>query len=83
MILRIALAPTFVAAEALRFSIGYENGIAAVAHAKRSFILRHHKAEHHLQTNQQRMEVPNDGWLVQQCDPVGGGKSGELFTYQF
>ena len=53
----------FIAAEALCFSICYEDGIAAVAHTKRSLILRHHEAEYHLQTNQQRMEIPNDGGL--------------------
>ena len=65
-------AAALVTAVALRFSRRYEDGIAAVAYAKRGLILCHHEAEHHLQTNQQRMEVPNNGWLVQQCDPVGG-----------
>ena len=55
----------------------YEDGIAVIAHAERSFLLCQHKAEHHLQTNQQRMEVPNNGWLVQQCDPVGGRNTAE------
>ena len=56
----------FIAAEALGFSICYEDGIAAVAHTQRGLILSHHEAEHHLQANQQRMEVPNDGGFVQQ-----------------
>ena len=70
-------AAAFIAAIALVFSIGYEDGIAAVAHPKRGLILRHHKAEHHLQADQQRMEIPHDGWLVQQCDPVGGRNTAE------
>ena len=72
---------TFAAAgittEPLRFSRRYEDGIAAVAHTQRGIILSHHEAEHHLQTDQQRMEVPNDGGFVQQCDPVGGCNAAE------
>ena len=70
-------AAAFIAAETMCFSIGYEDGIAAVAHTQRGLILCHHEAEHHLQADQQRMEVPNDGWLVQQCDPVGGRNATE------
>ena len=77
MILRIALAPAFVAAETLIRSLCYEDGIAAVAHPQRGLILSHHEAEHHLQTNQQRMEIPHDGRLVQQCDSVGGSNAAE------
>ena len=64
-------AAAFIAAETLCFSIGYEDGIAALAHPQRGLILSHHEAEHHLQTDQQRMKIPHDGRLVQQCDPVG------------
>ena len=64
-------------AETLVRSLCYEDGIAAVAHTQRGLILSHHEAEHHLQTDQQRMEVPNDGWLVQQSDPVGGRNASE------
>ena len=71
------LAAAFITAETLCFSICYEDGIAAVAHPQRGLILCHHEAEHHLQTNQQRMEVPNNGWFVQQCDPVGGRNTAE------
>ena len=67
----------FIAAEALRFPLGYEDGVTVVAHAKRGVIFSHHKAEHHLQANQQRMEIPNDGRLVQQCDPIGGRYAAE------
>ena len=63
-------AAAFVAAVTLRFSFGYEDGIAAIAQPQRGLILSHHKTEHHLQADQQRMEVPNDGGFVQQCDPV-------------
>ena len=42
----------FVAAIALGFSVGHKDGIAAVAHPQRGFVLRHHKAEHHLQADQ-------------------------------
>ena len=70
-------AAAFIAAEALCFSVGYEDSIAAFAHAKRGLILCHHEAEHHLQTNQQRMEIPNNGWLVQQRDPVGRRNTAE------
>ena len=55
----------FIAAVTLGFSVGYEDGIAAVTHTKRSLILCHHKAEHHLQTDQQRMEIPHDSRLIQ------------------
>ena len=54
-------AAAFIAAVALRFPIGHKAGIAAVAHTQRGLILCQHEAEHHLQTNQQRMEVPNNG----------------------
>ena len=70
-------ATAFIAAEALCFSRRYEDGIAAVAHPQRGLVLRYHEAEHHLQTNQQRVKVPNDGWLVQQSDPVGGRNAAE------
>ena len=73
----LAFTAAFIAAIALGFSLGYEDSIAAVAHPKRGLILRHHKAEHHLQADQQRMEIPHDGWLVQQCDPVGGRNTAE------
>ena len=46
-------AAAFIAAVALRFSRRYEDGIAAVTHTQRCFILCHHEAEHHLQTDQQ------------------------------
>ena len=65
-----AFAAAFIAAVALGFPLGNEDGIAAVTHPQRGLILSHHEAEHHLQADQQRMEVPNNGWLVQQCDPV-------------
>lgn len=70
-------AATFIAAVALCFTVCYKDGIAAVAHAKRGLILSHHKAEHHLQTNQQRVEIPDDGGFVQQCDPVGRRNAAE------
>ena len=70
-------AAAFITAEALCFSRRYEDGIAVIAHAERSFILCHHEAEHHLQADQQRMEIPNDGRLVQQRDPVGGRNAAE------
>ena len=41
-----------------------------ITHAQRSFVLCHHEAEHHLQTDQQRMKIPNDGGFVQKRDPV-------------
>ena len=63
-------AATFITAETLCFSIGYEDGIAAVAHPQRGLILCHHEAEHHLQTDQQRMEIPNDGGFGQQRNSV-------------
>ena len=43
-----AFTAAFIAAVALCFSLGYEDAIAAVTHAQRSFILLHHKAEHYL-----------------------------------
>ena len=70
-------ATAFITAVALCFSRRYEDGIAAVAHPQRGLILCHHEAEHHLQTNQQRMEIPHDGRLVQQCDSVGGSNAAE------
>ena len=54
----------------LVFPFGYKDGIAVITHAQRSFVLCQHEAEHHLQADQQRMEVPNDGGFVQQRDPV-------------
>ena len=66
------LAAALVAAVTLCFSSRYEDGIAAVAHPQRGLILSHHEAEHHLQTDQERMEIPHDGWLIQQSNPVGG-----------
>ena len=63
--------------ETLIRSVCYKDGIAVGTHAQRGFILCQHEAEHHLQTDQQRMEIPNDGWLVQQCDPVGGRNAAE------
>ena len=59
------------------FSIGHKDGIAAVAHTQRGLILCQHEAEHHLQTDQQRMEIPHDGWLIQQSNPVGGCNAAE------
>ena len=64
------LAAAIITAVALVFSIGYEDGIAAVAHTQRGLILCQHEAEHHLQPDQQRMEVPNDGGFVQQRNSV-------------
>ena len=40
-----AFTAAFIAAEALRFSRRYEDGIAAVAHPQRGLILCHHEAE--------------------------------------
>ena len=57
-------AAAFIAAEALCFSRRYEDGIAAVAHPQWGLILCQHEAEHHLQPDQQRMEIPHDGWLI-------------------
>ena len=61
----------------LVLSVCYKNGIAVVAHTQRSIVLCQHEAEHHLQSNQQRMEVPNDGRLVQQRNSVGGRKTSQ------
>ena len=70
-------AAALVTAVALRFSVGYEDGIAAVTHPQWGLIFCHHEAEHHLQTDQQRMEIPHDGGFVQQCDSVGGRNAAE------
>lgn len=46
-----ALAAAYIAAVALGFSVGYEDGIAVVAHAQRCLIFCHNEAEHHLQAD--------------------------------
>ena len=52
-----AFAAALVATVALGFAACYEDGIAAVAHPQWGLILCHHEAEHHLQADQQRVEV--------------------------
>ena len=61
----LTFAAAGLTAETLIRSLCYEDGIAVITHAQRSFVLCHHEAEHHLQTDQQRMEIPNDGGFVQ------------------
>ena len=60
---------TFAAAgittETLVYSLCYKDGIAVVTHAQRGLVRCQHEAEHHLQTNQLRMEVPNNSGFVQ------------------
>ena len=61
VLLGIGIAPAFIGAETLVLSLCYEDGVAMVTHAKRGLLLCQHEAEHHLQVNQQRTEIPNDG----------------------
>lgn len=56
-----------------------------LANPQRSLIVRQHEAEHHLDTQQQRMEVPHDRRLVQQRDMIGRRdpvKGGHRLTVQ-
>ena len=44
-------AAAFIAAVTLCFPLGYEDGIAAVAHPQWGLFFCHHEAEHHLHVN--------------------------------
>lgn len=41
--------------------------------------VRQHKAEHHLYPKHQGMEVPDDGWLIQQGNSVSRGNTAKGF----
>ena len=41
------------------------------AQANRLIAVRQHKAEHHLNTKHQRMEIPHNRRLIQKSDPIG------------
>ena len=49
-------ATAFITAETLIFPLCYEDGVTMVTHTKRGLVFSHHKAEHHLQADQQRIE---------------------------
>ena len=48
-----------------------------LAQAQGLLIVHQHEAEHHLDTQQQGMEIPVNGRLIQQLDVVAGGDSAE------
>ena len=59
--------------------------MAVLAQAQGLVIVHQHEAEHHLDTQQQRMKVPVNGGLIQQLDVVAGGdpaKCGHGFAIQ-
>ena len=47
--------------------------LAVLAQAQGLIPVHQHEAEHHLDTQQQRMEIPIDGGLIQQLNVVAGG----------
>lgn len=46
--------------------------MAMLAQAQGLLIVHQHEAEHHLDTQQQGMEIPVNGRLIQQLDVVAG-----------
>ena len=48
-----------------------------LAQAQGLLIVHQHEAEHHLDTQQQGMEIPIDGGLIQQLNVVAGGNPAE------
>ena len=53
-------------------TIGEEHFLAVFAQPQWSVIVHQQEAEHHLDTQEQRMEVPIDGRFVQQLDVIAG-----------
>lgn len=49
------------------------------AQANRLIAIRQHKAEHHLNTKHQRMEIPYNRGLIQKGDPIGRRNTAEGF----
>ena len=58
-------------------SAAQEHLLTVLAQAQGLVIVHQHEAEHHLDTQQQRMEVPIDGGFIQQFNVVAGGDSAE------
>ena len=54
-------------------SAAQEHLLAVLTQSQGLLIVHQHEAEHHLNTQQQRMKVPINGWLIQQFDVVAGG----------
>ena len=50
-----------------------EHLLTVLAQAQGLVTVYQHEAEHHLDAQQQRMEIPIDGGLIQQLDVVAGG----------
>ena len=44
-----------------------------LAQAQGAVIVHQYEAEHHLDAQQQGMEILIDGWLIQQLDVIAGG----------
>src|SRR5699024_9616856 len=54
-----------------------EHLLAVLAQAQGLVTVYQHEAEHHLDAQQQRMEIPIDGGLIQQLNVVAGGNPAE------
>jgi len=55
-----------------------DEGIETVfAGADGVFVICQHKAEHDLDYKNERVEVPNDGGLIQQCNAICGSNTAE------
>ena len=51
--------------------------LAVLAQAQGLVIVHQHKAEHHLDTQQQGVKIPVNGGLIQQLNVVAGGNPAE------
>ena len=76
-LIHIVLVLAFGTTEKIALSACGKDLLAMLAQLQGTIRVCQHEAEHHLNAQQQRMEVPNDGRLIKEGNMVSGSHAAE------